>query len=281
MRLLDHLGLVANDLTAAREAWRRLGFEPTAPKPLLGVGADGAPVPLGQSSCHVVLEAGYVELTAVAGDDPAHHLARYRRRYEGFHILAFGAADATLARERAAAGGLPVTAVMQARRAIEYGARRGDARFRWFMLAPDAAPEALVCVVEHETPELVFQPEVTRHPNGALALDGTTLVVEAPTALAARYAAVTGVQPTGPDERLRFDLDGEWLELVTPREFARTHAGLESHPTPWLASARIRVRDPAAAERVLAANGVAFRRTPDGVAWVPPAAAGGAVVEFA
>lgn len=281
-RLLDHLGFVARDVAYVRAAWQRLGFEPTQPRPLLGVGADGAPVPLGQTSCHVVLEAGYVELTAVAGDDPAHHLARYRRRYEGLHILAFGCDDAGLARERVAAAGLRVTPVMSARRAIDYGTRHGDARFRWFMLDAAEAPEALVCGVEHETPELVFQPEVSRHPNGAIALEGTTLVVESPEAFAARYAAVTGVQPAGPPERLRFDLGGEWLDLVTPREFARAHAGGAAEPpaVPWLAAARIRVRDRAVTEHWLAEHDLAFGRTLDGLAWVSPAATGGAVVEF-
>jgi hypothetical protein len=241
-RLLDHLGIVARELEPVRDAWRRLGFEPTAPKPLLGVDASGAVVPLGQWSCHVVLESGYVELTAVAGDDPSHHLARYRQRYVGLHILALGADDAAAARERVVHAGLRVTPVMQARRAIDYGARQGEARFRWFMLDATESPEALVCVVEHETPELVFQPEVSRHPNGAIALDGTTLLVAAPEALAG-----SGIVPPA---------------------------------LPWLALARFRVRDRAATERWFASAGVALQRTAEGVAWVPPDRAGGAVVEF-
>lgn len=281
-RLLDHLGLVVRDLEPTREAWRRLGFAPTVPKPLLGVGADGAPVPLGQASCHVVFEAGYVELTAVAGDDPAHHLARYRGRYEGLHILAYGADDVARVRERAAAAGLAVTPVMQARRAIEYGARRGDARFRWCMLEAAQSPEALVCVVEHETPELVFQPEVTAHPNGAIALEGAVLVVEAPGALAARHEALTGARARGTAGRLRFDLGGEWLELVTPDVFARTHPGPEARPPalPWFALLRVRVRDPGVARAWLAGQGVATRDAAGGACWVPPALTGGAVVEF-
>lgn len=282
-RLLDHVGLVARELAPVRAAWRRLGFAPTEPEELLGVSADGAPVPLGQSSCHVVLESGYVELTAVAGADPAHHLARYRRRYDGLHILAFGADDVARVRERIAAAGLAVTPVMQARRAIHYGARRGEARFRWCMLTAEQAPEALVCVVEHETPDLVFQPEVTAHPNGAVALDGATLVVESPAALAARHAAVTGVPARGTPDRLRFDLGTEWLELVTPAEFARTHPGPDARPPalPWCALVRVRVRDRAATGRWFDAHGVDARRAPDGVRWVPPAATGGVVLEFA
>jgi hypothetical protein len=282
VRLLDHLGLVVRELEPAREAWRRLGFAPTEPKPLLGVGADGAPVPLGQVSCHVVFAAGYVELTAVAGDDPTHHLARYRGRYEGLHILAYGAGDVAAVRERAAAAGLAVTPVMHARRAIEYGARRGDARFRWCMLDAAQSPEALVCVVEHETPELVFQPEVTAHPNGAIALEGATLVVAAPEALAARHEALTGARARGTAGRLRLDLGTEWLEIVTPAEFARTHPGPDARPPalPWFALLRVRVRDLGVARAWFSAHGVATRETPDGVCWVPPAATGGAVVEF-
>src|SRR5512137_1618137 len=141
VRLLDHVGIVGAALPPLREAWRRLGFAPTEPRPLSGRAADGRTVALGQHSCHAVFAGGYVELTAVDSAIASHHLDPWRRRGAGAWIVAFGADDADAAWARAAAAGLPVTPVMEATRAIDYGARHGDARFRWFMLEPAASPE--------------------------------------------------------------------------------------------------------------------------------------------
>ena len=101
VRLLDHVGIVGGEVGALRVAWERLGFAMTAPRPLLGRTTEGTAVPLGQWSCHAVLDGGYVELTAVDPGVASHHLDPWRRHGDGGWIVAFGAADADSARERA------------------------------------------------------------------------------------------------------------------------------------------------------------------------------------
>jgi hypothetical protein len=129
-RPLDHVGIVAHDLAALRSAWCRLGFAPTEPRPLLGRDAAGNAVPLGQRSCHAVFDGGYVELTEVEPGTVRHHLDPWRARGDGGWIIALGAADAAAARERCVAAALPVTPVMEASRAIDYGQRHGKSRRR-------------------------------------------------------------------------------------------------------------------------------------------------------
>ena len=279
VRRLDHVGLVATDLSALRAAWARLGFAPTEPKPLLGRDpATGASVPLGQESCHVVLDGGYVELTAVAAG-VRNHLDPWRVRGPGLHILALGTADAPAERARQAAAGLAVTPVMHASRAIEYGERHGAAEFAWFMLDVAQSPELLVCTVEHRTPALVFQPTVQRQPNGATALESVLLVVADPVREAGRFHGLFGGEREATADGVRCVADGECLELVSPAAFAARYPGVERHAVPGAGAMTIRCRDLAALRARLAEAGVAShgdRRS----AWVAPGAAGGVVVEF-
>ncbi len=272
---LDHVGLVARSLEPLLAAARRLGFAPTEPKPLLGRdSATGEARSLGQSSAHLVFESGYVELSAVHDPSPAHHLAAYLRRHEGLHILALGVDDIAAAHARCRAAGLPVTAVAGASRAIEYGERRGEARFEWFMLEPAAAPEGLVCCVRHLTPELVFQPAVQRHPNGVVALAGVYVAAAEPGLVLARLAAVAGAVPRGD----RLELAGGWLRVMTPAALAARFPGARLPEAPCLAGHALRVRDLAATRAVM---GASARLLEDAAGcWADAGAGGGGVVEF-
>jgi catechol 2,3-dioxygenase-like lactoylglutathione lyase family enzyme len=278
-RLLDHVGVVGTALGPLRESWRRLGFAPTEPRPLLGRDASGRDVALGQSSCHAVFDGGYVELTAVDPGMTRHHLDPWRRRGDGLWILAFGTDDAAVARGRAAAAGLPVTPVMEASRAIDYGARHGEARFRWFMLDPAQSPEALVCTVEHRTPDLVFQPEVRRHPNGARALRALMVVVPDLQAAADRYARWLGQRPLADDTGCTFGTAQDCLELRTPAAFAAHYPGTPAAPALGAGALRVGVERLATAAALLERAGVRVFRA-EGRAWVGPADTGGTVVEF-
>ncbi len=281
---LDHVGYVGRDMAALRGAMQRLGFSCTEPRPLLRAAEEGgAPQSLQQESCHVVLGTGYLELSAVLTDDPKHHLAAYRARGTGLHILALGTQEVDAVEALCRAAGLPVTHASDATRHIDYGTRHGAARFRWFMLEPQAAPDGLVCVVRNDTPGLVYQPEVQRHANGALALEELALQVDDLDAACARYAALPGIGAprVGPAGAATLALDGGALWLATPGAFAARFgdaaAGLE---TARFGALRLRVASLAAATSLLRERGVAWQRRGAEVV-VPAAEACGAVLVFA
>jgi len=165
--VLDHVGFAGPDMATLRAEWIGLGFSPTAPQSLLAVDDAGATIDLQQRSAHIMLEHGYVELTEVR-NSVGHHLEPWLARGPALCIVAWGAKDIYAWRTQCTEP--DVSAVMTASRRIEYGERQGDARFLWCMHDPARRPAALECVVQHLTPELVFQPTVQSHPNGALAL---------------------------------------------------------------------------------------------------------------
>ncbi len=170
---LDHVGVVARDLARLIDTYRRLGFALTEPRELLRVDpGTGAASRTGQWSCHAVFHRGYLELTALLVEDPAHHLTSLLAEGEGLRIVVHASESLAADRERLLAEGHAVGPLARASRPIEYGSRRGEAQFEWFRVDPPGAEAArgLTAYVHHLTPELVFQPEVMTHPNGALAL---------------------------------------------------------------------------------------------------------------
>ena len=194
MLSLDHLGLVGSSIGPLRQTWLDRGFCVTEPEALMALDpCTGQRVPLGQQSCHIIFERGYLELTAVDTVTPEHHLYPWiggpqTHGDATLAIIAIGADDIDGVHARLAEAGLPVGTLAQASRPIHYGTRRGDALFRWFMLSAASTPESLVCFVRNERPELIFQPEVQQHPNGARALESVILCSNEPEVMAAWYA---------------------------------------------------------------------------------------------
>lgn len=275
---LDHVGLVAPGLDALVACYRALGFAPTEPSQLLRVeSATGTRLPIGQSSAHVVFESGYVELTQIESASPDHHLAPWAGRHFGLHILALGVDDIRAAHERCRYAGVPVREPARASRAIEYGARHGEARFEWFMLEPNASPEGLLCLVRHETPGLVHQREVESHPNGALALEGVYVVTVEPQDFEHRLAIVAGARPAGAGT---IALGGCWIRVLSPGGFAACFPGAKEPPAPCLAGFAVRVADLRRARAAVAPGFVAPAPAPGGGFWVNGPDAGGCVVEF-
>jgi len=220
---LDHVGYVDRSLQRLQDRYTRLGFALTTPRALQTPDAAGGVRDLGQTSCHAVFKTGSLELTAVHAPTPDHHLAPWLHGLPRLAILAFGSSDANESQARAAAQGLAVGAVAEASRRIEYGARRGTARFRWWAVDAADSPEALVCVVQHRDADLVFQPEVQTHPNGAQGLFALewTLPESRYAAALDVYARLCALAPERQaDGSVQFLLQGGRLRLRRGAAFA-------------------------------------------------------------
>ncbi len=247
---LDHVGVVGRDLERLRRDFTRLGFLLTEPRALMARDPrSGELRSLGQSSCHAVFAHGYVELSAVETDDPGHHLAAWLPRGPGLRILALGQEDLAARHESCREAGLHPLPVAHAAREIRYGSRHGEARFEWFMLEAAGTPEGLVCFVHNLTPQLVYQPEVQRHPNGAVALTAVTLRVADLGEWTGRYRRLLGVEPrSGPGGSVLELASGQSIELVA------AHAG-EGAP-PEISGFTVTVASIAATRRWLQREGV-------------------------
>lgn len=191
---LDHVGVVGHVIAEMRETWLDAGFFVTEPEELMALEpGTGKRVSLGQHSCHVILERGYIELTAVDHATPSHHLYPWITSGVSLGILALGTDDIEALHRRLLDSRIPVGPLAQASRPIHYGARRGDALFTWFALGAKSTPESLLCFVRNERPELIYQPEVQQHSNDAKSLDAVIICSNEPALTAARYAEYCGI----------------------------------------------------------------------------------------
>jgi hypothetical protein len=264
---LDHVGYLGAELTELIRCARRLGLMPTEPEALQSRNnATGNVDSLQQQSCHVVMPASYLELTAVASEDPAHHLAAWRSRGMGAHILALGAVDIEGVWRQCALAGLRPTAIVQASRPIRYGTTHGDAEFDWFMLPATVFSAALLCVVRHRTPALVYQTEVMAHPLRAVALEEVSIIVSNPARTLAKQLSWLGEADLIQEDGCEIPLQLGRLSLLTASAAGMRWGERFAGPR-WagggLAAVALRVADLALAQKYLQSAGVAVTRVGD------------------
>lgn len=214
---IDHVGIATFDLDALRDLWCAAGFTVTTAKPLLRRDSSGTSTSLRQRSCHAIFGSTYLELTEVDREASDHHLAPWLRDGIGMHILAFGCDELEAVHAQGVRDGLVPSAIARATRFIDYGERHGDARFDWFMLPPSTTPEGLVCVVRNATPELVFQPDVQTHANGAADIREVVVAARNWERTCDRYATLLQTQPISSQEEARFVLPGAVLTVMSSR----------------------------------------------------------------
>ncbi|MBU8544748.1 MULTISPECIES: VOC family protein [Roseomonadaceae] len=288
---LDHVGLCTADLPALTGAWERMGFALSPFARQSGKRTPESPVEaFGSGNRCAFLEHGYIELLGLIDKSLfANGLDGFLARYTGAHIIAFGIQDAEGNLERLRRGGLPIPGVSWLQRPVEEGGP--IARFARLPF-PDA-PEGRVQLVQHLTPELVWDRRWMDHRNGAVALETTILAVAEPADTAARLSQLTG-QPARPDPLGGFVLTLPGVEggagpfspalpthlrILPPAVLDQVLPGVTAPALPFIAGLVIRTGDGGKAAREVLA-GLPVREAPDGI-MVPPEAAGGAAVVFA
>ncbi len=271
---VDHVGVVTADLKSGAAAWRRLGFSVTALARHGNNAADGRIVPTGTGNHCVMLRQGYVELIGMVDPNAASAtLARFLRAYTGIHVLTFAVADAAAAQTRLRLAGLEADLIVSARPADPADPAGPQARFVRLPLT-DADPR--LQLLQHSTPELVWQERFLTHPNHAVALEAVIVAAADPAGFAARVSRAAGVAMV-PDPLGGFALrlaQGE-VRILPEAALTRVFPGTAAPALPFIAGMILRTDDGnAAAARLLA--GVA-RPAPGGLA----AEIGGVAILFA
>lgn len=285
---LDHTGLAIADLETGRVAYERLGFTLTSRSMHAGSVTPGAPVtPWGSGNHCAMFEEGYLEVLGLV-DPTLHSTAKSMvAQYQGLHIVALACENADDAQARAVARGVPAPLPASLERDAAFGVADEQvrrAKFRNVYLDRQAYPEARFIIIEHVTPDVLWQPHLLAHPNGALGLDAVYFVPADPTGAQARLTALAGAPVAyGSAERFALDRGALWtLSEEQLRALSGVAAGEVLHP---VAGARFRVASLDALSGLLRARGiatVASHTLEDGAPslWVGPADACGALLEF-
>lgn len=236
---IDHLLIGVRDLDSARRTWGKLGFSLTP---------RGRHVGWGTANYCVMFDGHYIELLGIL--DPkqfTNNLDRFLEHGEGLMGLAFATADADAAARALGHHGIHVESPSELARLLELPNGDAELAFRVVHLSGSTTPGVPAFVVEHLTPELVWQAPWLEHPNGARGIVSMTAVVADTGAAAEAYGELFG------DDRIEagegvvsVDTGAGAIRLVTADVLQGEQPGTIAPPevrTPWLAVLRLAVSD--------------------------------------
>jgi len=270
---LDHVGVAVRSLDRGRDAYARLGFT-LAPRSIhSGSRTPGAPVEAWGSGNHCAMfREGYLEIIGLTDTQKYSSVKDMVDRYEGLHIVAIGVRPA-------AGGGLPIDEALaellkrgvpvEGARSLERDAAFGPkdeetrrAKFRNCYVDRQQYTEARFLYIEHLTREVIWQPHLLEHANGAVGIDEVYFAADDPKATAMKVAKLL---PSPARGRFYVMTGAEWKFKPLP-------------PLPSPVGFGIRVASLARTRACLAAAGVAC--TEDRGLWVGPADACGTAIRF-
>jgi catechol 2,3-dioxygenase-like lactoylglutathione lyase family enzyme len=260
---LDHVGLATTNLESARRAYERLGFTLSPRSMHAGsTQAGGSVVPWGSGNHCAMFESGYLELLGLVDASLPSNVKQMVARYEGLHIVALECASADETYRHAVALGVaarePITLERDASFGIDGSATR-RARFRNVYLDPVAYPEGRFILIEHCTPDVLWQPHLLEHANGAIGLDAVYFVSADVSDTVRRFAALFG-QPKQVGEAHQFVLPRGSLWVTSETTMRAAAPECQSAPLHPVAAASIRVKSLVTLEQLLKENGVRFSR---------------------
>jgi catechol 2,3-dioxygenase-like lactoylglutathione lyase family enzyme len=280
---LDHVGVAIESLEAGRAAYARLGFRLTARSQHAGSRTPGAPVePWGSGNHCAMFGSGYLEVVGLTDPTLYTSVRAMVSKYQGLHIVALGCKDADQAVRALTAAGVRADAPRTLERDTAFGAHDESvrrARFRNVHLDRAAYVEARFLVIEHLTRDLLWQPHLLSHPNGALALAEVHFCAADAQATARNLARLTGGSITSSSPgRVVLALRAGRLIVRDPAIWGQEGPGSGTTELPCPVGFGIQVGSLAATRDCLAASGIEPLDR-DGL-WIHPAYACGSAVRF-
>ncbi len=269
---LDHVGVGVRDLDAAARAYERLGFTLSPFARHAGAVEPGGPtVQRATGNRCAMLAAGYIELIAVVDPTlPAGGLDTRIAQREGIHIVAFGCDDPVATNAALKEAGFAARGTVYLERMVDTPAGPRLAKFDRVPVAPSDVPEGIIFHIKHLTREVIWQPQLLKHANGAMALDEVMIHVTDLAEAARRFERQLGVRGAGVGGARVFSLPRGRCVLVDSTALPRPDAP----KAPGVIGITVRTASLDAAERLLRTNGVVHARQGDRIAVGPREACG-------
>lgn len=255
---LDHVGVITRDLAAGAARWERLGFTLSPMSRQRGaVPGKAGMQPWASANRCAVFRKGYLELIGIVDAAAFNPWQRFIERFEGIHLAALRCDEADRAYARLRPTATFLDAPIARERKLEYRGAEHTMRFRNIFSRDAECPEGRYIVIEHQTPELLWQPELMAHENGALGLEEVVIVAD-DDAVSKRARALDGVP-----------------KVMSPDAFAARFGHRPSVPS--FAAITISFADPDRAIHLMQARGIVPRREGSTV-WLAPEDTNGALM---
>jgi len=282
---LDHTGVAVRDLDAAEATYRRLGFNLTPRSFHSGSVEPGGPVvPWGSGNHCAMFESGYLEVVGLT--DVALHssVKTFLERYEGAHIVAIGSGDSQTTFKALSSRSPGVKAPIRLQRDAAYGPDGSETRLAAFSnISIDSAyfSEGKLIFIEHLTRDVIWQPHLLDHPNGATALAEVGFCVADVTATSDKLQKLLDIESKEVMPNVaRFKLPRGTIYVMNEAGMAKWTPGVTPPCIPYVATVGFEVRDLDATRRLLNDNGVPYTDHPYPALWIGPDHTCGPVISF-
>ena len=259
---LDHLGAIVRDLAAGARRWEKLGFflSPVSRQSGKMPGREDESAWASANRC-AIFRQGYLELIGIVDAGAYNPWERFLARFEGLHLLALRVANADAAYAEFTARTGTLNPPVQRARKLDVDGIERTMRFRNIFSRDEAYPEGRYIVLEHQTPEYLWQSRYQTHPNGALALETALICADDVQAQRSRLETITGSSPSqGADGVLRFaPANGGTIELHGASGF-EARFGWRPPALPCFAGVEVSFASRDAAARLMEDNGIPVER---------------------
>ena len=214
---LDHAVLRVANLDGAAEAFVAMGFKLSS-RGRHTLGTENRCVMFGFDYLELLWVPPGVEAPFYAGTSGA----------EGMTALAFKSDDVAGLHQVWTKDGLDPADWVEFSRAVEVGQdRTQDARFRAVALPASRTPGGRAFAVEHLTPELVWRPGSSRHPNQVTGINKIVVAAEDPAAVALAWARIVDVPRHPVPGGIAVNTGAAPIVVLTPAALARQLPGVE------------------------------------------------------
>ena len=265
MASLDHLGAIVRDLATGAQRWEAMGFALSPVSRQSGRMPDRAEEgPWATANRCAIFRRGYLELIGIVDPAAYNPWTKFLARFEGLHLLALRVPDADAAYADLEKRTATLIPPVQRARQLEVDGADATMRFRNIFSRDESYPEGRYIVLEHQTPEYLWQPRYLTHPNGAVALEAALVCADDIEAQRGRLETITGATAQqGADGVLRLSPPGGGrIELHDARSL-QSRYGWAPSALPAFAGVEVRFTDRAQAARVMGDNGVPVGRLGD------------------
>ena len=262
MASLDHVGAIVRNLAEGAARWEKLGFTLSPASRQGGKMPDrNEEGPWATANRCAILQKGYIELIGVVDAAAYNPWTKFLARFEGLHLLALRVPNADAAFAELCERTDTLNAPVQRARNLDVEGVEKTMRFRNIFSRDEAYPEGRYIVLEHQTPEYLWQPRYQTHPNGAIALEAALVCAEDVPAQGKRLETVTGARAIeGADGVLRLaPAGGGVIELHGARGFEARY-GWRPPALPAFAGAEVRFASRTRAANHMEDNGIPVQR---------------------
>ena len=259
---LDHLGAIVYDLAAGAARWEKLGFALAPVSRQRGrMPERNENGPWATANRCAIFQQGYLELIGVVDSACYNPWSGFLERFEGLHLLALRVTSADAAYAEIANRTATLDPPVERERKLDVDGVERTMRFRNIFSRDEYYPEGRYIVLEHQTPEYLWQPRYQTHSNGALALVTALVCADDLPAQRSRLESLTGVVAVEEcDGVVSFSPPaGGRIELHGAAQFAARYAWTPP-ALPCFAGVEVRFADRARAARLMEDNAVAVQR---------------------